>query len=129
MSCGKRECVVEPRVLLRAGEHQRRHLLRAHLDAVDLDIGQLRAGDFTDAHVDGGQLHVRTIDGAVASANLLSHDLGIQLRDVVDDGFNGGLELAHALPVTRQQRHRERLHLFRNLRLQHLESLLALRGH
>ena len=50
------------------------------------------------------------LDGmrAAKRLNLNLHDIRIKLRHVVDDGFDGRLELAHSFAVTSQQRRRTR---------------------
>ena len=104
----QRQCIVEPGVLFGAEQNQLSHFLGAQLYAIHLDVRQLRRCDFVYAPVDCRQFHVRSLDGAAKRLNLNLHDIRIKLRHVVDDGFDGRLELAHSFAVTSQQRRRTR---------------------
>src|SRR5436305_13590911 len=74
-------------------------------------------------------LRMSPVDSAVVDSNLLAHNVNVELRNVVDDGFDGSLELPHTLAITREKSDRQRTDSLRNLRLQNLKSLLAFRGH
>ena len=64
-------------MLLIATEHELRHLLGPHRNAIDFDVGQLRLGDFIDTAVDGREFHMCPLNGALEGSNLLPDDLRI----------------------------------------------------
>ncbi len=123
---GQRQVVVEPAETVLAIDDQFGHLLRAHLDAVDADGGQLGMRDLVDAGVDGGGFGVRAVERDAARGNRLGLELRVQMRQRVDDRFDRRLELAHAFLVTREQGDGQRPDRFGNLLLQDLQRRLAL---
>src|SRR5512141_1511410 len=72
---------------------------------------------------------MRPSNGALQHDNVLPHLFRIELRNLMLDGLDRGLELPNALPVTREQGDRERPNLLRNLRLEDFEGRLPSRRH
>ncbi len=103
---GKRHVIVEPSVLRGSRDDELRKLLRAHGHTVHNDVCELRGGNFIDPPVERNQLAVSPVDGARRGGNFPLRDLGIQLRDLVLDSFDGCLKLSHALTVACEQCHR-----------------------
>ena len=125
----QRERIGKPAVGRFAIDHQLRHRLGAHGHAIDLDGSELLARDFVDAAVDVGQPRMGLRDLAAKLGDQRFGLRGLQLRDAMRDGFDGGLKLPHALAVARQQRHGQRAHVFGNLAAQHGQRGLALGRH
>ena len=124
----QRQAVVEPAELRVTVDHQLGHLLRPHRHAVDVDLAQVGARDVVDAGVDPRHLFMRAVERGAAGGDRIDLDVRVQMGEGVDDRLDRGLELAHALLVAGQQRHRERADRRRNLLLQYLQCRFALGG-
>ena len=120
------QIVIEPSVLLAAGDDQVSHLLRAELHAVHLNVRELLHGNLVDSSVDSGQFTMSRVDAIARVLDFVGDDSRVELRKVVDDRFDGGLELPHSFLVASHQRHGQGADLLGNLGLQYVEGVLTL---